>query len=356
MKNNRTVRRFIELALILVAFFLAACVKLSVFEIWDQVLNGMLEINPSFASLQAGQTVTLRATGGTPDYSFELVGGGGTLVEMPDGQAQYTAPAGDTTAAIRLTDAAGTESDASILVKAIAPLAIQPSIVSLMRGGAQPFVASGGLSPLVFSLVSGLGSITAAGLYTAPTTDDTDAIVRVEDAAGQSSEATVTVRSAPQPLAIDPTSLTIETDSTCTFSASGGTLPYTFSAMPGEGTFAPGTGNYTAPGSAGGPYTITVTDGMSVTATAAVTVTAAAATPLQIIPTTATVKLGSTFQFQAAGGDGSYTYTMQVPPIGSITPDGLYSAPPVGEKTGNGKVILTDGRGITITATVKVKK
>lgn len=354
--RNRMLRRFRELVLVLAILALAACVRMSVFEIWDEVVNGVLTISPSFASLQAGQTVTLRASGGTPGYGFELVGGGGSLVEIQDGQAQYTAPGGDTTAAIRLTDAAGTESDASVLVMTLTPLVIHPSIASLPRGGTQAFVASGGLSPLDFSLVSGLGSVSAAGVYTAPATEDTDAVVRVEDAAGQSMDVTVTVKSAPQPLVIDPTTLTIETNSTFTFSASGGTSPYTFSAVLGQGGFTPGTGIYTAPGSAGGPYTITVVDNVAASASAVVMVMAHAAAPLQIMPTTATVKLGSTFQFQAEGGDGSYTFTMQVPPIGSITPDGLYSAPPVGDKTGNGKVLLTDGRGIKVTGTVKVKK
>ncbi|PKL08578.1 MAG: hypothetical protein CVV51_08240 [Spirochaetae bacterium HGW-Spirochaetae-7] len=358
--KKRYLRRSIELSLALAFAVLAlmACVKLSVFEIWDELVNGSLEISPSFVSLRAGQKVTLSASGGSPVYRFVLVGGGGTLVDGLDGRAEYTAPGSDTEAAIRLTDAAGTESEASVLVKSVPPLTIQPSIASLEYGNTQQFVGSGGLPPYVFSLVSGLGSVTAAGLYTAPASD-TVAMVSVEDASGQSSEATVVVSSAPQPLAINPVSLTIETGTTFTFSASGGTPdvtppPYIFSVS-GGGSIVLDTGEYTA--LSVGSDIVTVSDSVAATATATVTVKApAVGGPLQIIPATITVKLGSTFQFEAMGGDGSYTFAMKSSYGGDVTQAGLYSAPPAGERPGTEKVLLIDGRDISVIATVKVKK
>jgi hypothetical protein len=48
-------------------------------------------------------------------------------------------------------------------------------------------------------------------------------------------------------LAISPVSVTVMVSQTCTFTATGGTPPYTFSVVSGSGTIDAKTGVYTAP-------------------------------------------------------------------------------------------------------------
>ena len=180
----------LSLVILLTAFTPLACVELSVFDIWDELLTDELEISPSFASLQAGQSLSLKAHGGKPPYVFELIDGSGPLSGFDAVTVIYTADVGDSDVTIRLSDSTGETRDAEILVADVPVLRILPAVVSLGHGEFVEFTAIGGMpGTYEFSLVSGEGTLELVApetyKYTAPLASDTDAVVRVEDASGQ---------------------------------------------------------------------------------------------------------------------------------------------------------------------------
>ncbi|HSV55543.1 MAG TPA: hypothetical protein VLH39_00355 [Magnetospirillaceae bacterium] len=336
---------------------LTACQAGFLFDIWDELLAPGLDITPSEAVLEPTQSLTLTAVGGWGPYSFSKTLGYGTLTDHNDGTAEYQADGGETTVSILLSDSRGKEVLANIRVSAatIELLRILPTSASLLYGETLDFEASGGQAPYVFSIVSGAGSVYTDGRYTAPD-HDTDAVVQVEDDFGQAAKASVTVRAAPQPLAIVPDTLVIEEYGVFTFSATGGTGSYTFSTSGGSLTDnGDGTWDFTAPDD---PATVMVTvSDLAIppgTADASVTVVAASPEPLTIVPRSINVTMGSTFQFSAEGGGGPYTFEMERGHGGSVTSAGLYTAPT--DRPGTERVRVTDGRGITDTATVKVRR
>jgi hypothetical protein len=132
------------------------------------------------------------------------------------------------------------------------------------------------------------------------------------------------------PLSISPPLLTVPVNGTVTFSANGGTQPYTFSLLPARvNGIDPQTGAYLAP-TIQGTETVRVTDKKGNTADAAVTV-AGNTGALAIQPATVTLTVGGGITFVATGGTGSYTYTLQtsgsVPPTPTVNAStGVYTA------------------------------
>jgi hypothetical protein len=155
-------------------------------------------------------------------------------------------------------------------------LALVPSTVTLKFTDTITFGAAGGVSPYLFTIVSGAGTLNpSTGAYTAPSSPGTT-IIRVTDKRGAISDAAVTITPT-APLALTPPGTTINAGGTLAFVATGGTAPYTFSitvsgSAPPAPTINPITGVYKA-GSALGVDTIRVTDSTSSIAAANVTVT-----------------------------------------------------------------------------------
>lgn len=144
-----------------------------------------------------------------------------------------------------------------------AGLQINPQSLQLISATTQQFTASKGSAPYTYSVVSGGGSITTAGLFTAPSTNST-VTVRVTDSLGGTSDATVRVSTGPQ---ITVTAAAVEVSQTYAFAVSGSyTAPLTWAVSSGTGTIN-GAGLYTAPGSYG-EATITVTDAEGFTTSA----------------------------------------------------------------------------------------
>jgi hypothetical protein len=139
-------------------------------------------------------------------------------------------------------------------------------------------VSAGGTQILAWSTVAGSAApslpLTLSGLnLTAATTYYVN--VRTVDNVGNKSSIVSSTgwlaQTSINPI-IAPASITLEVDSLYTFTATGGTPPYTYSIQSGQGTINANTGNYTAPSSAGGPYTIRVTDNGGITSDAVVTI------------------------------------------------------------------------------------
>ena len=126
-------------------------------------------------------------------------------------------------------------------------------------------------------------------------------------------------------LSISPTSASFSTnDLSESFSAVGGTSPYTWSVSDSSrGTLSSSSGETVTYTSAHveGNNTITVKDANGATATATATYTTSGPTSLSISPTTLSLS-SSTYKgtFKATGGDGTYTWMVSDEALGTISP------------------------------------
>ena len=240
-----------------------------------------LGISPSAVTLTIGSAITFAATGGTPPYTYSVFTGGGVGETLNAGTGAYTAPTTTTSQTIRVTDSALAVSDCIVNVLVSAPLSIAPSSLTVGANASVSFVAVGGVPPYTYSVFAGGGigeTLNAGtGAYTAPPIAAAQTI-RVTDATLATSNATVTITSSGI-LTIGPSTLSIVTGGSATFTAAGGVPPYTFSVFAGGGvgeTLNAGTGAYVAP-PVPTSQTIRVTDSAGVpnTSNCVVTVTGA---------------------------------------------------------------------------------
>ncbi len=297
--------------------------------------SAVLKISPATATLAVTNLQTFRATGGIAPYRYSVFTGSGAVLATT---GSFIAPGSPGFTTVRVTDSLGAFADA--IVTTNAALQISPVTQSLGVNALQTFTASGGAPPYVYYLVSGTGTIDSVGAYVAPASPGTD-MVRVQDQQGNTADATVSIFAA---LGIAPTYATIAVNNTTTFTAAGGTGPYTFSLVAGTGTVNASTGVYTAPAVAGSA-TVRVTDNVGAVANATVTVNAG----LTISPTSQTTYANSLITFTAAGGVTPYTFSV-VSGTGTMNASsGDYTAPAV---NGVDTVRVTDAYGNFVNAVV----
>ncbi len=248
---------------------------------------------------------------------------------------------------------------------------LNQATATLAPGGTQQFTAtvSGSDNTAVTWTVdkvgggnSTVGTITSAGLYTAPQASGTHVVTATAVAdTTKSASATVTVKGT---LAISPATSTVFPGATQQFQATlnGGAASGVTWAVDGVngGNSTVGmissAGLYTAPLQAGN-HTISATIGTGAgnSATASVTVTGMVA----ISPTTATLMNGTMQQFTAsAPGVTNPTFTWSVDGVtggnstsGTISNSGLYVAP---SAAGNHTVTASDGTGTSDSASAQV--
>ena len=299
-----------------------------------------LTIIPPAITLSTNDVYFFTAVGGTPPYSYARIAGTGTIDPVT---GEFQAPGSADTTTIEVTDALSATDQSTVTI--VEGLVIIPQTVSVPANNNVAFSASGGTPPYTYAMVSGAGSVTPGGLYTAPGATGTDR-VKVTDNGGDSRIATVTV-TAPQPLNIVPSSFIILANDNHTFTATGGTPPYTFSKVSGSGSITVG-GVYTAPGSPG-VGVLRVTDSGALTADAVVTIVNFGA--LTIEPATVTVEQNDSFKFSASGGNPLYTYSVIAGSGFVNSSTGDYTAPlTLGVET----VRVTDSALNTADATVNV--
>ena len=263
--------------------------------------------------------------------------GNGTIV--PGGTADegdYTASASTGSETVRVLDSIGIAGYANIMVidPAFNPLVILPGALTLSTNDSFSFTASGGVPGYTFDIVSGGGSIDAGtGAFIAPGSSGS-VTVRVTDADTTTRNATVSVI---EGLVISPQSASVPETNQMTFSATGGTAPYTFSMDSGLGIISSG-GVYTAPLGIGTGY-VKVTDFSGSSRIAQVTVTGEQA--LIISPSSLVMLTGSNFVFSATGGTPPYVFSKQSG-NGTVTSGGSYSSLGI---PGIGVVRVTDENG-----------
>ncbi|MCX7029108.1 MAG: hypothetical protein NTU62_03200 [Spirochaetes bacterium] len=281
-----------------------------------------LGITPSSTSVTVNGTVSLVASGGISPYDhWDVFSGGGSVAPTTGPMVVYTAPGTPDTVIVRVTDHVSATADCFIDVTP-GPLTISPASITLQVGNSVTFTAENG-APYTFSVASGVGSVNpGTGEYSSPT--EGTAIVRVTDNYGRTQDASVTVN--PPPLGLNPSSITIQAGGSVTFTAEGGTLPYTFSKESGVGSIGPSDGLYTS--SVAGSAVVKVTDSKSRTDTATVTVEPPPAPPLNLSPVNVNVQTGSDQTFSTAGGTTPYTWdVVQGAAGGTVTSSGVYTAP-----------------------------
>jgi len=161
--------------------------------------NPPLEISPTSLTLEEGTNFTFSASGGDGTYAWSA--DWGSVSPAAGTSTDYTAPAYavSTTDTVTLTD--GTAATASVAVSVAYatadPLAVSPVSVNVPYGGTCQFTASGGEAPYVFSmdpLATFGGTVTAAGLYTAPSVRQGVERVIATDNRGITAAATVKVK------------------------------------------------------------------------------------------------------------------------------------------------------------------
>src|SRR5262249_37756842 len=236
--------------------------------------------------------------------------------------------AGSYTFQVTIRDAGGLTVTSSVVVSVVQTLTsivVSPVSVSLALGATQQFSASAkdqfGATmttqpAFTWTLVSGLGTLTSTGLYTAPA-GSTTASIRASAGGKTSNTATVTVTGSNTPPTVaTPASATLNASKTSASLSvlgadNGGeaNLTYTWAvtrASPGARavTFsANGTNaakNSTATFGAIGSYIfqVTIRDANGLTATSSVTVTVSQAlTSLALLPGTVTLMAGATQSF-----------------------------------------------------------
>jgi uncharacterized protein (DUF1800 family) len=212
---------------------------------------------------------------------------------------------------------------------ATAPV-ISPASVTLKLSQTEQFTAPGATS---WTAVS--GTVTAAGLYTAPAKvpvsgSDT---VTASNSAGKS-VATVTLQSAGAPV-ISPAAVTLKLSGTDQFSAPGAT---SWTAISGIVT---ATGLYTAPATMPASGTDAVTASNAAGKSVATVTLQAVAAPV-ISPATITLMLTKTEQFSAPG------VTSWNAVSGTVTAAGLYTAPAVMPASGMDTVTASNSAGKSV--------
>ena len=304
------------------------------------------QISPKSVNLSQNTTCKFQGKDGEPPYVFSIQSGNGTI---DSSTGIYTSPGTTGNDVILLTDSGGRTDTASVAVNT--PLSINPEVVYVQVGKPQAFSSAGGVPPYTYTVISGGGSF-ASNIYTAPPSPGS-VVIRVTDNSGSTRNAAVHVVAADIPI-ITPAVVTLTVGDTQVFTATGGSGSYTYSILSGgTGSIDPGTGLYTA--TAVGNAVVRVTDSGLNTSDAAVTVNAAGADPLRIIPDTyMQIYENDNYTFSAEGGRSPYTYTIDPPNKGTISPStGYYVADGT---PGEVEVIVTDSNSAQDSVTVKIIK
>lgn len=223
--------------------------------------SSSVSASPSSITISPNETVTISGSGGTEPYKFSMYSGDGYV-----GQNTGTFQAYDQTGSsiVTVTDANGNVAYSYIEISS--NIHISPASKSLNSGQTVSFYTNDGVEPYSYQIISGGGSMNG-NIYTAPSYA-TSATIEVSDAAGNTAQAYVTVN-ASTGLSISPKSVTIYAEESYDFTASGGSEPYSFSVVSGDGSFY---GNIFIAGSSVGTTKVKVTDAVGRTSTATVTV------------------------------------------------------------------------------------
>jgi len=283
-----------------------------------QVIVPPLTISPSATAVEVSQTRQFTAQGGDGHYNWTPVTG---KLSSPTGESvTYTAPDSTGEDTLTVTDKSGNSVVAKIKVlRSEGTFTITPVKVNMPAGGTQQGFRVHNARGQVHWTASA-GSITDAGLYTAPASSGSYKVIATDYTSGRTAEATVIVAAK---LTLTPTQKTLGTEGRADFTVSGGEAPYSWRVI-GEGFLDSETGEtvrFTA-GNSASQVRLIVADNKGLDSEAKITVTG----KLLITPENVTLPRGATQQFKAFGGSGAITWTATQ---GNIDEKGQYTLPDV---------------------------
>ena len=324
------------------------------------------------------------ATTGTPPAAVTYSVNGTTAASSTT--ATFT-KAGSYSFQVTVKDAAGLTTTSSVTVtvnQTVTSIVLSPTSASVAEGATQQFTATvddqfgaaiSGAS-VTWSVSAGSGTVSTAGLYTAPSSTGSATVKAVDGSVSGTAAVTVTAPSGGPTVttaaSASPSTVTAKTTALSVAAsdpAGASSLTYTWAAttIPGGAT-APtfsvngtnASSSTTATFSKAGAYTftVTITDTSSKSVTSSVNVTVnQTVTAVAISPTSVSVAIGGTEQFTATVTDqfgaaiASPTLTWSVSAgTGTISTSGLYTAP---SAAGSATVKVVDGSA-SATASVTV--
>ncbi len=286
-----------------------------------------VDVTPANATIAAGTTQQYSATGGTAPYTWAVsnvniasIDANGLLTGLAPGQVTVTA-----------TDANNVSGSVQATITTIV---VSPDSGSLRVADTLQFSAAGGTAPYIWSssdaTIASIDSVT--GLLTAVALGTVQ--VTAVDANGFSdTSGNITVSD----IAISPNTAILAVADTLQFTATGGTLPYTWSTANLAVATINASGLLTAVGAGITQVTVTDANGISVSS-GDITVR-----NVLVNPQTATVLINASLQFSATGGSAPYTWTVSDTTVATIdAASGLLT----GIAAGTVVVTATDADGI----------
>uniref|UniRef100_Q01XJ9 Ig domain protein, group 2 domain protein n=1 Tax=Solibacter usitatus (strain Ellin6076) TaxID=234267 RepID=Q01XJ9_SOLUE len=316
-----------------------------------------ISVAPLTVSLSASQTqqfaTRLRGTS-NGGVTWSLSPNVGTIAS----NGVYIAPAAIPSAqnvTVIATSAADPTQSASAVVSLVPSVTVSltPTSVSLTGSQWQQFTATVGGSSnsgVTWSVSPAVGSLSSAGLYTAPATiaGAQSVTVTATSVADPTKSANASVALTPTvTVSVTPATVSLGASQTQQFTATVGgsaNTGVTWSVSPAVGTVS-STGLYTAPASIASTQSVTVT-ATSVadpTKSASASVALAPSVTVSVTPTSVSLGVSQTQQFAVTvGGVANTGVTWSVSPaVGTVSSTGLYTAP----------VAISNPQSVTVTAT-----
>ncbi|MDD5356571.1 MAG: PKD domain-containing protein [Candidatus Pacebacteria bacterium] len=309
-----------------------------------------------------------------PTFTWSVTGGG-TISSTGLFTAGSTS-GGPYTVAASSGGVSGTTTLSVIVIPVLTTITVSPSNPTVQPGGTQQFTATGKdqngstltSQPTFTWSVSGGGTMSASGLFTASATAKGSYTVTATSGS-VSGTASVSVPAVLKSITLSPSSASVQTNGTQQFTAQG--VDQTGASM----TFAPvwtvngggtlsSSGLFTAGGTAGGPYTVTVTNNpVTATASASVTITAPAPvlTSITLSPISASLVSGATQTFTATAKDQNGTamspqpsFTWTATGQSSLAPSGSTATYTAGNTAGASFGITASSGGKSATAPISI--
>jgi hypothetical protein len=329
-------------------------------------------VGPKTASVAGGQTQTIVATILNPNntgVNWTLSGTGctgaacGTLSNPGGNNNQgwtidYTAPlaipspATVTITATSRDDPTKSDSSTITVTAAVVSVGVAPATPTVILGATQQFNATvkGSTNTAVTWSVTGRGTISASGLYTAPdtlapvtTTPATVTVTAISQADNtKSGSATITIPAVTVSAAPKVSSVILGASQQFTATVTNATNTSVTWNLSGPGSLS-SSGLYTAPATLNTPSTATVQAVSQADPYKTMSITfSIPAVTVGISPQSPTVMLGATQQFTAAVGSATNTaVTWSMTGVGTVSNTGLYTAPSTLTTPSSATVIAT---------------
>ncbi len=287
-------------------------------------------------SIAKGTVFQFTASGGSGSYTWRT---GNTGIATVDSTGKVTGAAIGSTY-LYCTDSAGNQ--VSCLLKIVAPLSIRYSEKSVTVGGTFQFAATGGVGSKTWRVGNaGVAAVDSGGKVTGVAAGNT--YLYCKDSAGN--EAKCLLKITGEPLSIRYGSKTLLAGGTFQFTATGGSGSYTWRVGDTAKATVDSSGKVTGK-SAGNTY-LYCKDSAGAEVKCLLKVVA----PVSIRYSEKTVHVGSTFQFEATGGSGSYTWRTGNTSVATVDATGKVT----GKAAGNTYLYCRDSYGNEVKCLLKIK-